>query len=109
MSDARYLDPEATARYISVRVDALARLVKQGRIPRPDYTLGKRCPRWDREALDAIFLHDTASTDVRIAVRQHVENLRAESRARRAAHAEGRIGQNLPLRTASRAGRGSPG
>lgn len=99
MTEGRYLDPEATARYISVRVDALARLVKQGRIPRPDYTLGPRCPRWDREALDAIFKGDGASTDVRIAVRQHVENLRAESRARRQAHAEGRISQGLPLRT----------
>ena len=64
MTDSRWLDPEATARYISVRVDALPRLVRQGRIPQPDYTLGPRSPRWDRLALDAQFEGGSASTNV---------------------------------------------
>jgi hypothetical protein len=33
MTDARWLDLEAIAKYISVRVAALPRLVRQGRIP----------------------------------------------------------------------------
>jgi hypothetical protein len=64
----RWLDPEAAAAYLSVRVDALPRLVKQGRIPAPDHRLGARSPRWDRLALDAAFEGGTASTDPRQAV-----------------------------------------
>ena len=52
---ARWLDSEQTARYISVRAERLARLVKAGKLPKPNYELGIRSPRWDRFALDAVF------------------------------------------------------
>jgi hypothetical protein len=56
MPDApRWMDRDACAAYISVRVDELPRLVKRGLIPTPSYHLGPRCPRWDRLALDARF------------------------------------------------------
>lgn len=83
MSDARWLDPEATARYISVRIDALPRLVRECRIPKPDYTLGPRSPRWDRNALDAAFGGRTASTNHRVAVQAYVEQEDERHRARR--------------------------
>lgn len=81
--EPRWLDPEVTARYISVRVDALSRLVRQGRIPRPDYTLGPRSPRWDRDALDAAFNGGTVTNDLRSAVRALVEKHQMERRPRR--------------------------
>jgi excisionase family DNA binding protein len=52
MADRRWMSPEAAADYLDVRVDALRRLVKAGKLPAPDYRLGPRSPRFDREALD---------------------------------------------------------
>jgi hypothetical protein len=65
--DSRWLDTAATARYLSVRPDALPRLVRQGRIPAPNYALGERSPRWDRNELDAVFDGRLSSSDPRIA------------------------------------------
>jgi hypothetical protein len=48
--EPRCLDADATARYLSVCVDALPRLVRLKRIPKPNYALGPRSPQWDREA-----------------------------------------------------------
>lgn len=89
-AEPRWLDAEATAAYISVRVDALSRLVRQGRIPRPDYRLGERSPRWDRLALDAAFNGGAASTDPRTASRAGVQKILAQGRARRPVSLEGR-------------------
>ena len=50
MPDGRWLDRDALARHISVRVDAIARLQRAGRLPNPSYHLGQRQPRWDRDA-----------------------------------------------------------
>jgi hypothetical protein len=62
MPDApRWLDRDACAAYVSVRVDELPRLVKRGLLPAPIYHLGPRCPRWDRLALDARFTGGAAS------------------------------------------------
>jgi len=83
----RWLNAEATAAYISVRVDALARLVKQGRIPAPSHELGDRSPRWDRLALDVMFEGGTASTDPRTAVTALAQQIEAEGRARRQSQA----------------------
>ena len=63
-TDPRWLDAANAADYISVRPDAMPRLVKQGRIPPPSYQLGPRQPRWDRLALDAVFEGGTSSTDI---------------------------------------------
>lgn len=46
MPDGRWLDRDALARHISVRVDAIARLQRAGRLPNPSYHLGQRQPRW---------------------------------------------------------------
>lgn len=63
MPDApRWLDRDAAADYISVRVDELPRLLRRGLIPAPSYHLGPRCPRWDRLALDARFGAPSAPT-----------------------------------------------
>ena len=79
----RWLDPEAAARYLSVRPDALPRLVRAGRIPPPSYALGERSPRWDRVALDARFDGGTASTDPRAASQAIAQKIITEGRARR--------------------------
>nr|MCV4210078.1 hypothetical protein [Roseomonas sp. SXEYE001] len=50
----RWLDREAAAQYLSVRVDELPRLVKKGLIPKPSFHFGPRSPRWDREELDGL-------------------------------------------------------
>ena len=63
MPEARWLDRDALARHISVRPDAIARLVKSGRLPAASYHLGPRQPRWDREKVDAVFAGEVASTD----------------------------------------------
>jgi hypothetical protein len=82
MSEPRWLDAEATAHYLSVRPDALARLVRAGRIPAPNYQLGARSPRWDRASLDAAFDGGTASIDHRIASQANVQKILAQSRSR---------------------------
>ena len=82
----RWLDAEGAARYISVRPDALQRLVRQGRVPRPDYALGPRRPRWDRMALDAVFETGICSTDPRVASQASVEKILSQGRSRRSSH-----------------------
>lgn len=83
MSEKRWLCPEAAAAYLSVRPDALPRLVKQGRIPAPSYHLGRRSPRYDRLALDARFEGGLASTDPGVLVQAAIHEIIREGRARR--------------------------
>lgn len=97
MTDPRWLDAEAAAAYISVRPDTLQRLVRQGRIPRPEYPLGPRTPRWDRAALDAVFEGGTASTDPKVASQAVVQKIIEAGRARRSQGAGRRHRENLPL------------
>lgn len=49
---ARWLDREAAAAYLSLRVDELPRKVKEGKLPQPSYHFGPKSPRWDRHKLD---------------------------------------------------------
>ena len=84
MAEPRWLDPDATAAYLSVRPSALARLQKEGRIPAPSYALGPRRPRWDRLALDSNFDGGTASTDIDKVVSAHVQEILRKGRTRRA-------------------------
>jgi hypothetical protein len=81
--EPRWLDPEAAARYFSVRPDALPRLVRDGRIPAPSYWLGERSPRWDRLALDAAFDGGTASTDSANAFQGLADEIASEEPKRR--------------------------
>ena len=56
MSDtARWLDREALAGHISVRVDELPRLLRAGKLPHPSTHLGPRSPRWWSADVDAAF------------------------------------------------------
>ena len=80
----RWLDPDAAARYLSVRVDFLGRLVRQKRIPAPSYRLGARSPRWDRLALDAMFDGGAASTDTALACQGLADAIKADGKALRA-------------------------
>jgi hypothetical protein len=83
VTESRWLNAEATAKYISVRVDALSRLVRQGRIPEPNRSLGVRSPRWDRLALDATFEGGSDSTNIDELVRAGVEQILREGGTRR--------------------------
>ncbi len=92
MTEPRWLDREAAAAYICVRVDELARLERHGKLPPASYHLGPRTPRWDRLALDAVFagpIASTASTDIDTAVAALVEDIHRGglSRRRRSVHA----------------------
>jgi hypothetical protein len=53
--EPRWLNPDAEAAYIGVRVERLRPLVKTGKLPPPSYHLGKNQPRYDRLALDRVF------------------------------------------------------
>lgn len=90
MHDARWLSPEQAAAYLSVRVDALPRLVRQGRVPAPAYTLGDRSPRYDKLKLDAAFDGGTGSTDPRTASAANAAKIIEKGRSRRAIQARGR-------------------
>ena len=81
--EKRWLSPEAAAAYLDVRVDALPRLVRAGRVPAPDYALGPRSPRYDREALDRAMGAGAASNDPD----QLLEAYRAKKAAERARRA----------------------
>jgi hypothetical protein len=81
MPDTRWLDREACAAYVSVRVDELPRLVKRGLLPAPSYHLGPRCPRWDRLALDARFSESAASQSHDLAVQEAVNAIVAKGRS----------------------------
>jgi hypothetical protein len=60
---ARWLDRDALASHICVRVDAISRLQRAGRLPEPSYHLGPRQPRWDRAKVDTALSGGVASTD----------------------------------------------
>lgn len=50
-----WLDRRSLAAHISVGVDALRRLQRLGKLPRPSYHLGPNSPRWRRIEVDAMF------------------------------------------------------
>lgn len=52
---AQWLDRNALAQHISVRVDELPRLQKAHKLPRPSYHLGPKSPRWRRDQVDSLF------------------------------------------------------
>ena len=55
----RWLDRNTLADYIQVRVSELPRLGRRGLLPDPSYHLGPRSPRWDKNAVDALFQENT--------------------------------------------------
>ena len=89
MIEARWMDAEAAARHLCLRLDAFNRKVRMKVIPEGSYSLGERTPRWWSSDLDAVMRPDTASTDPRMAVQALVEKIQAQGqrRARRQANA----------------------
>jgi predicted DNA-binding transcriptional regulator AlpA len=82
-----WLDATAVAKRICVRESQLSRLVKLGRVPKPNYTLGPRSPRWDRAELDAQFNIAVKSSDHRNRVRPtYDENSFSKNPTRRTSH-----------------------
>jgi hypothetical protein len=55
MSDPRWLDRDALAAYIAVRVDELPRYTRAGKLPAPSHHLGPRSPRWWSADVDEAF------------------------------------------------------
>ena len=49
----RWLSLPHAAEHLDISTDSLRRLVRAGKLPQPDRSLGTRMPRWDKEALDA--------------------------------------------------------
>lgn len=80
MTEARWLDRAALATYICVDKTAIPRLVRTGRLPPPDMTLGPRQPRWDRQKVDAKFNGGVTSADPRQAVAALAETILAAPR-----------------------------
>ena len=99
MAETRWLDREAVAQYIHVRVDELSRMQRKGLLPEPSYRLGPRSPRWDKLELDSWFGKSTTSTpDISQTVANFVANIKQTPRARRAQETRGRLSQTIPLR-----------
>lgn len=69
----RWLTLPHAAEYLDLSVDAFRRLVRQGKIPQPDRTLGPRQPRWDRESLDSAMQATPSSRDPDLAVESWLE------------------------------------
>src|ERR1700746_1393518 len=89
MTDARWLDADAAARYLCIRVDAFLRRVASGVIPPGHTGLGDRTRRWWSADLDAVVRGgpDIDSTNPRLAVQALVEKTHAEGEAKRVARA----------------------
>ena len=50
---SRWLDREALADHLSVRVDQIPRMMRAGKLPKPSHALGPRNPRWWQADVDA--------------------------------------------------------
>lgn len=88
MSDApRWLDRDAVAAYLRLRVEAVDRMARDGRLPQPSYTLGPRNPRWDRETLDDRMGRGIASTDADTAFEALYNGQKETRHPHRQAHA----------------------
>jgi excisionase family DNA binding protein len=96
MADQRWLDEEEAARYLSLRMSALRRLVKAGRLPSPNVSLGKRMPRWDKEELDRAMTGAPAEKpklqNPQQVVQNAVQKILAQSRPRASIRPQGRHG-----------------
>lgn len=74
--EPRWLDRAALARHICVNPNAVARLLRDGRLPPPSYHLGPRNPRWDRGQVDAAFNGGLASANASQAIHALAQEIR---------------------------------
>lgn len=87
MPDApRWLDRDAVAAYLRLKVEAVDRMARDGRLPPPSYTLGPRNPRWDRDTLDERMGRGIASMDPDTAIEALIHGTK-ERRSDRQANA----------------------
>jgi hypothetical protein len=96
--EARWLSPEQTATYVGRRVDELPRLLRAGKLPLPSYHFGPRSPRYDRMALDALFLESAPSGELDIEQAEQKAVNGILERARRKKDSSGRFRKGIPLR-----------
>lgn len=87
MPEPRWLDREAAAEYVSLRVDELPRAVKAGKLPAPSYHLGPKTPRWDRLAIDRAFGVSSEAEAQDAAVQDAIRKIREGQGQGRSAHA----------------------
>jgi len=83
----RWLSLSHAAEHLDITIDSLRRLVRQGKLPAPDRTMGQRMPRWDKEALDRAMQSTPSSpniTDADAALERWLNDQR-KNRTRRAA------------------------
>jgi predicted DNA-binding transcriptional regulator AlpA len=83
----RWLSLPHAAEHLDISVDSLRRLVRQGKLPQPDRSLGTRLPRWDKEALDKAMHTDNASNASETDRALEIWLEKQKQRPRRAAHA----------------------
>ena len=83
----RWLSLPHAAEHLDITIDSLRRLVRQGKLPPPDRSLGVRMPRWDREALDKAMQSKPQTENIRdpdVALERWLNEQR-RNRARRTA------------------------
>jgi hypothetical protein len=80
----RWLSPKMLARYIARDVKGLSALVRAGKLPTPSYHLGRKSPRFDRLAVDAILCGDKEKTDAEEITSRAIQRMRAEHEDRSA-------------------------
>ena len=81
MTPDRWLNRDEVARYLSLRVEAVDRMARDGRLPAPSYSLGTRNPRWDRTELDERMGRGIASTDPSVAIEALINGEKAHRSA----------------------------
>jgi hypothetical protein len=72
---------DTAAKYLDIKVDALKRLVKAGKAPKPDYSLGPKSPRYDKLELDKMFGKAPVSTP-QSSVEKWRENFEQKAKAK---------------------------
>jgi hypothetical protein len=86
---ARWLDRDALAAHISVRVDELPRLSRSGKLPAPSLHLGPRSPRWWSADVDAAFRPGVGSGSPDLVIEDAIAQI-GKGRPRRSQEARGR-------------------
>jgi len=78
----RWMNSESAAKYLDIKVDALRRLVKSGKLPKPDYTLGPKSPRYDKLELDKAMNNKPVVTTTSDALESWRENFLKKAKAK---------------------------
>jgi len=52
----QFLSPQSLATRLDIDVSSVWRKVKEGILPEPSYKMGEKCPRWNKDDIDAIMV-----------------------------------------------------